>query len=75
MWVSVSSTKDLIKFEWEDTMGKKRKSLCDWKKTGIVEDLESYRELVKAPEFVCKDCGRVAGQKKWLCKPMALGKS
>jgi hypothetical protein len=32
--------------------------LCDWKKTEIVEELETYRELVKEPEFVCKDCGR-----------------
>jgi hypothetical protein len=56
-------------------LGKKRKHLCDWKKTEIVEELETYRELVKEPEFVCKDCGRVAGQKKWLCKPVALFKS
>jgi hypothetical protein len=55
-------------------MGKKRKHLCDWKKSEIVEELESYRELVKDPEFVCKDCGRVAGQKKWLCKPISLVK-
>jgi hypothetical protein len=53
-------------------VGKKRKHLCDWKKTDIVKELESYWELVKEPEFVCKDCGRVAGQKKSLCKPIAL---
>ena len=57
-------------------MGKKKsKHLCQWKKDERKEDLEGYRAIVKKPKLVCEDCGRVAVKKKWLCKPMALGKS
>jgi len=53
-------------------MSKNSKHLCDRKKSQIVDNLERYRDLVREPRFVCKECGRVAGQKKWVCKPMSL---
>jgi len=56
-------------------MGKKLKHLCDWKKSQIIDNLDSYRELVLEPRFVCKDCGRVANKKTLLCKPLALVES
>ncbi len=34
---------------------------------------EEYRGLVSDPQFVCKNCGRVANQKTRLCNPVALG--
>ena len=35
---------------------------------------EEYRGLVSDPQFVCKNCGRVANQKTRLCNPVALGR-
>jgi hypothetical protein len=55
-------------------MGKKEKiKLCKLtKKEFINTNLKEYSELVKNPKFVCTKCGRVAGEKKYLCKPMEL---
>jgi hypothetical protein len=55
-------------------MTKKPKHLCDWKKNKIIDELDSYRELVANPKYVCQDCGRAAVKKKWLCKPIPLYK-
>jgi hypothetical protein len=44
------------------------KTLCDLKKE-LRHDLESYIQLVCAPQFVCTKCGRVANSKKSLCHP------
>jgi hypothetical protein len=52
-------------------MPKKLKRLCDWKKEQL-DDLDSYRDIVLDPQHVCKECGRVANKKKWLCKPAPL---
>lgn len=50
-------------------MSKPDKHLCDWQKKEIREAIE---ELRKNPQFICKECARVAGKKKWLCKPVPL---
>jgi len=34
---------------------------------------QEYAQLVKNPKFVCKSCGRVAGEKGNLCEPVLLG--
>jgi hypothetical protein len=33
---------------------------------------EEYKELVKNPEYLCKNCGRVASSQDNLCKPVKL---
>jgi hypothetical protein len=48
------------------------RKLCKWKKGDIEKKLKKYSGLVSEPQFVCKSCGRVANDKKSLCKPMAL---
>ena len=53
-------------------MADKTKVLCKWNKGRYVKDLVLLREIVNSPRFVCKDCGRVAGDKKWLCKTVKL---
>jgi transposase-like protein len=53
-------------------MGDKTKTLCNWNKSRYVKDLELLREIVAEPRYVCKDCGRAAGDKKWLCKPVKI---
>ncbi len=55
-------------------MAKKEKTkLCKLaKKEFINTNLKEYSELVKIPKFVCTKCGRAAGEKKYLCKPVEL---
>jgi hypothetical protein len=53
-------------------MADKTKALCKWSKRKYTKDLVSLREIVNEPRFYCKDCGRVAHDKKWLCKPAKL---
>ena len=33
---------------------------------------EDYKTLVRKPQFMCKNCGRVADSEKNLCKPEKL---
>ena len=54
-------------------MGKAAKHLCKWKKKERVEKSASYRKIATPPRFVCRNCGRVATAKKWLCEPDRLG--
>ena len=54
------------------SMGDKNKSLCKWKSSQYVKELDRLKILVKDPRFICKDCGRAAHDKKSLCKPVKL---
>jgi hypothetical protein len=53
-------------------MGDKIKPLCKWKASHYIKELELLKTIVAAPAFVCRDCGRAADQKRWLCKPVRL---
>ena len=53
-------------------MGNKEKRLCKWKEDDIEKKFEAFISIVKRPKFLCKKCGRVANEKKWLHKPVAL---
>ena len=55
-------------------MGKAVKHLCGWKKKERLRNLDRYRRIVRAPRFMCEECGRVAAGKKWLCEPVRLSK-
>jgi hypothetical protein len=46
-----------------------KKVLCKWSKAQIAKNKDQLLEIVSEPRHLCKDCGRVADQKKWLCKP------
>ncbi len=47
--------------------------LCLLENIGYVRvSLEDYKKLVKGGNFVCKECGRVAGEAKNLCTPEEL---
>jgi tRNA C32,U32 (ribose-2'-O)-methylase TrmJ len=48
------------------------RTLCEWKKSEIVDDIEELAEIVRDPRFVCRKCARSAHKDKHLCKPMAL---
>ena len=49
------------------------KHLCFLDNIGYVKsNLEKYKELVKNPAYVCKNCGRVAASDQNLCKPEPL---
>lgn len=48
-----------------------KKTLCDLKKR-LKDDLQMYVQLVNQPTHVCKKCGRVANDKKLLCKPLKI---
>lgn len=49
------------------------KSLCNWSK----EDLKAKRllKVLNQPQFFCKECGRAANKKKYLCEPRKLYKN
>ncbi len=47
------------------------KHLCDMVKRGV-GDLNTYKELVKNPKFICKKCGRVAAKEESICEPAPL---
>jgi hypothetical protein len=47
------------------------KTLCELKKD-LKQDFDSYVMLVCRPRFVCKDCGRAANRKKYLCHPKKI---
>ena len=34
--------------------------------------LKEFKELVKDGQFICKHCGRIAVNKKQLCKPVSI---
>jgi hypothetical protein len=36
-------------------------------------DIKKLKPLVRNAKFICKSCGRVANDKKYLCQPVALG--
>jgi len=38
----------------------------------IKTDLSKLKEIVKEPQFICKNCARVATDKKNLCNPVKL---
>ena len=38
----------------------------------IKVDLSEIKKIVKDGKFVCKDCGRVASSKDYLCNPEKL---
>jgi len=37
------------------------------------QKFDEIKELVKNPQFICFNCGRVADDEKNLCNPMPLG--
>jgi uncharacterized protein YegP (UPF0339 family) len=45
--------------------------LCELSKRG--ETLANYTVLVRNPQYVCRECGRVAHLSENLCEPRALG--
>ncbi len=51
----------------------KDKELCKLVKDEVLEELlEDYQALVMNPTHLCTKCGRVANDKKRLCKPTRL---
>ena len=47
------------------------KKLCELKKL-LRSDLSDYIVNVGNPNYVCKSCGRVANEKKMVCKPVKI---
>ena len=48
-----------------------RQHLCDLCARGECT-LEQVKELVREPNFICKQCGRVANKEENLCQPTPL---
>jgi len=47
--------------------------LCLLENIGYVKvALEDYKQMVKSAKFICRQCGRVAGDKRNLCEPEKL---
>lgn len=54
-------------------MGKK-KEICKWDKKRIKKEFALLAEIVSNPDYICKDCGRAASDKKYLCESKKLDK-
>ena len=51
----------------------KGKSLCKRiEGKALKRDLDAYKKLVDAPQFVCLKCGRAANSRKNLCDPAKI---
>ena len=50
------------------------KSLCKLKKDQIAAVLPLLAAEVAQSRYICRRCARVAGSKKWLCKPESIEK-
>jgi len=48
------------------------RTLCDWEKDDIREELELLAKLVSKPAYVCRKCARAAAAEAVLCKPIPL---
>jgi hypothetical protein len=49
------------------------KHLCYLNNLGFqISNEKDYKKLVKNPEFMCRNCGRVAASQDNLCKPVKL---
>jgi len=46
--------------------------ICKWKKERIKDDMKLLKSIVKNPKYICQKCGRAAGKKQWLCKPVTF---
>jgi hypothetical protein len=55
-------------------MSNKDKELCDWKKGTYLDDVQLFKSIVTDFRYACKKCGRVAKDKKWLCKSVKIVK-
>jgi hypothetical protein len=47
------------------------KTLCELKKA-LKADIKGFMQLIRDPSHVCTKCGRVANDKRLLCKPARL---
>ncbi len=67
---------DLLEFlKWKEEQKKEVhlghiNHLCNLVDIGI--DVDTYKNLVRNPQFLCKKCGRVAAAEKNLCEPVPL---
>lgn len=50
------------------------KTICDWSKKDLERKADELFQLTKNAEFYCRKCGRVANQKKALCKAQRFEK-
>ncbi|EGR2848352.1 hypothetical protein FLL67_08140 [Vibrio cholerae] len=48
------------------------KRLCKLSRHEIATSLSEIERLVAEPQFLCRACARVAGDKKSLCKPQGM---
>lgn len=48
------------------------KEICEWSKDDLRKHFELLCEIVAEPKFVCRNCGRAANRKKWLCEAKKL---
>jgi hypothetical protein len=53
-------------------MSKKSTTICSWNSNQL--KAKNLLPIVQTPKYYCRECGRVAKKKKWLCMPKELYK-
>jgi hypothetical protein len=51
---------------------KDSKRLCKWDKDDIDGELDKLKGIVVPAQFICRRCGRVAKESRYLCKPVEI---
>lgn len=49
-----------------------KKEICKWSEKRIDKHWDKLKKIVAEPRHICRDCGRVANEDQWLCKPEKL---
>lgn len=48
------------------------KPLCKWGKKTIGENFDEVTRIVTNAKYICRKCGRIANDKKYICKANSL---
>ncbi len=54
-------------------MSKPSSTICGWDSSDL--KAKQLLKVVNNPKYFCRECGRVANKKKWLCTPKKLFKN
>ena len=52
----------------------KKKTLCDFSKSEVQQNLPELINIVANPKYICRKCARAVNKEEYLCKPVKISK-